>query len=69
MNHSTRRTAGCSATSSPTCENCGAPMRWEMYTCARRPDDLRQRDERAPVDWAWHCRCGMWQYATWGLHR
>jgi hypothetical protein len=37
-------------------------MRWTPYTTARRTDELRGRDERAPIDWAWFCRCGLWTY-------
>jgi hypothetical protein len=48
----------------PVCRNCGSVMRWDAYTCARRPDALRRRDERAPIEWAWHCRCGQWSYGT-----
>ena len=44
------------------CENCGKLMKWDSYTLARRPDTLRERDGRAPIEWAWHCRCGKWEY-------
>lgn len=45
------------------CPKCHKPMKWEAYTLARRPDALRQKDGRAPISWAWHCRCGNWIYA------
>ena len=44
------------------CPNCKKPMRWESYLLAYRPDALRGRDQKAPLAWAWHCRCGMWVY-------
>ncbi len=44
------------------CPNCLNPMKWDSFTLAHRPDVLRGRDERAPIDWAWHCRCGKWVY-------
>ena len=44
------------------CIKCGRPMRWEAVTPVRKPDDLRRGYARAPIDWAWHCRCGMWDY-------
>lgn len=37
-------------------------MKWKEYSLARRTDDLRGYDERAPIEWAMHCRCGMWVY-------
>ena len=45
-----------------TCENCGGRLSWHPYTLVSRPDVLRRRDDRAPIGWAWHCRCGMWVY-------
>jgi hypothetical protein len=46
------------------CKKCGRPMKWDAYTLARRPDALRATDWRAPIDWAWHCRCGNWVYTS-----
>jgi len=46
------------------CPKCGRGMKWTEYTLARRPDVLRGRDERAPIEWALHCRCGMWVYGV-----
>lgn len=46
----------------PKCPKCGKEMVWTEYLLARRPDALRGKDERAPIDWAYHCRCGMWVY-------
>ena len=44
------------------CSNCKKPMKWKAYVLANRPDALRGRDMRAPIAWAWHCRCGNWEY-------
>lgn len=44
------------------CPHCEKPMKWEAYVLAWRPDALRQRDGRAPIEFAWHCRCGKWEY-------
>ncbi len=44
------------------CRNCGQFMKWDSYTLAKRPDSLRQRDGRSPIECAWHCKCGMWEY-------
>jgi hypothetical protein len=46
------------------CENCGRPMKWEAYTLTRRPDDLAPITKNARLAYAWHCRCGMWDYAS-----
>ena len=48
------------------CPKCAKAMKWEAYLLARRPDALRATDNRAPVDWGWHCRCGMWVYGRSG---
>jgi len=37
-------------------------MKWEPIVLARRPDVLSRGTGRAPILWAWHCRCGMWKY-------
>ena len=42
------------------CPRCKKPMYWEAYTTVRRPDVLSKRNGRAPLVWAWHCRCGIW---------
>jgi len=44
------------------CPKCGGRMKWEPYINVHRPDVLSQHDQRAPINWAWHCRCGMWIY-------
>lgn len=62
MNNPNRASANASTDSSPVCRNCGARMNWDAYISAHRPDVLRRVDERAPISWAWHCRCGMWLY-------
>lgn len=46
----------------PRCPKCKREMRWEAYLLSPRPDALRGTDQRAPLDWAWHCRCGKWCY-------
>ncbi len=62
MNDPDRASANVSTDLAPICRNCGARMHWDAYVSARRPDVLRRGDERAPIFWAWHCRCGMWIY-------
>lgn len=51
------------------CKNCKGPMKWDSYLLVNRPDILRGRDKRAPIDWAWHCRCGYWKYDKRGPSR
>ncbi|MFH1844197.1 MAG: hypothetical protein ABIF77_13410 [bacterium] len=44
------------------CPNCERLMRRRVYSLSRRPDALRKSDQRAPLEQAWHCQCGMWVY-------
>ncbi len=51
------------------CPKCKKPMKWREFTLARRPDVLRGRDERAPIEWALHCKCGKWVYQVFRPYR
>ncbi len=62
MDKRAKTPSGRSTPHTPICHKCGARMRWDAYLGSPRPDDLRGRDQRAPLAWAWHCRCGMWIY-------
>lgn len=46
----------------PTCRHCGARMRWDSYLASAQRGVALDRNGRAPLSWAWHCRCGMWVY-------
>jgi len=44
------------------CPNCQRMMQRRVYSLSPKPDALRKRDGRAPLERAWHCRCGKWVY-------
>lgn len=46
----------------PTCPHCGARMCWGSYLASSQRGVALDRNGRAPLSWAWHCRCGMWVY-------
>ena len=43
----------------PTCQHCGTRMRSDSYLAFAPRDVPRDRNGRAPMSCAWHCRCGM----------
>lgn len=49
----------------PICRHCGARMRWDSHLASAQRGAALDRNGRAPVFWAWHCRSGMWVYGHW----
>lgn len=60
--HSTDTTTVTAIPAAPVCRRCGARMRWDSYLASSQRGVALDRNGRAPLSWAWHCRCGMWVY-------